>query len=172
MLPQDVQTVFLRNTVREELQECGASDPPFPMEHLLDLHPYDLSGGEQQIAALAKVLAAKPRLLLLDEPTKGMDAAMKLQFADILRTLKTEGKTIVIVTHDVEFAAVCADRCAMCFDGQITAIGTPTEFFAGNNFYTTAVSRITRGFFDGAVTLEQAAALCRKNGRKEAAPCF
>ncbi|MBQ4464413.1 MAG: ATP-binding cassette domain-containing protein [Oscillospiraceae bacterium] len=172
MLPQDVQTVFLRNTVREELQECGASDPPFPMEHLLDLHPYDLSGGEQQIAALAKVLAANPRLLLLDEPTKGMDAAMKLQFADILRNLKADGKTVVIVTHDVEFAAICADRCAMCFDGQITAVGTPGEFFAGNNFYTTAVSRITRGFFDGAVTLEQAAALCRTNGRKEAAPCL
>lgn len=171
MLPQDVQTVFLMPTVREELRECGAAEPPFPMAHLLEQHPYDLSGGEQQIAALAKVLAANPRLLLLDEPTKGMDAAMKLHFSDILQTLKSQGRTVVIVTHDVEFAALCADRCAMSFDGSLTAVGTPAAFFSANSFYTTAVSRMTRGIYDGIVTLPQAVAICEANGRKEAAPC-
>lgn len=172
LLPQDVQTVFLMDSVREELAECGVSEPPFDMTDLLDKHPYDLSGGEQQIAALAKVLAAKPRLLLLDEPTKGMDAAMKLHFTKVLQALRQSGVTVVIVTHDVEFAAGCADRCAMCFDGQIMAAGTPSEFFSGNHFYTTAASRMTRGWFDRAVTVSDAAALCRANGRREAASCL
>lgn len=172
LLPQDVQTVFLMETVRAELAACGAAEPPFDMTALLDRHPYDLSGGEQQIAALARVLAAKPRLLLLDEPTKGMDAAMKQHMIRILHDLREQGVTIVIVTHDIEFAAACADRCAMCFDGSIAAAGDPVAFFSGNSFYTTAVSRMTRGWFDGAVTVGQAAALCRANGKKEDASCL
>lgn len=171
LLPQDVQTLFLMDSVREELQACGAESPPFDMTNLLDRHPYDLSGGEQQMAALAKVLAGKPKLLLLDEPTKGMDAAMKSRMTEILRDLKAGGMTIVVVTHDVEFAALCADRCAMCFDGSIASVGTPREFFGGNHFYTTAASRITRGYFDQTVTVGQAVSLCRQNGRREDAPC-
>ncbi len=171
LLPQDVQTLFLADSVREELKQCGAEHPPFDMTSLLDRHPYDLSGGEQQMAALAKVLAGKPKLLLLDEPTKGMDAAMKSRMTEILRDLKAGGMTIVVVTHDVEFAALCADRCAMCFDGSIASVGTPREFFGGNHFYTTAASRITRGYFDQTVTVGQAVSLCRQNGRREDAPC-
>ena len=169
MLPQDVQTVFLRNTVREELEECHAdiSALPYSLDHLMDKHPYDLSGGEQQLTALAKVLASKPKLLLLDEPTKGLDASAKLTIIEILRKLRESGVTVVIVTHDVEFAAVCADRCAMFFGGRIVSTGTPNEFFSKNSFYTTAVSRMTRGYFDNAVTVDDAAALCRINGRKE-----
>ena len=169
MLPQDVQTVFLKSTVREDLKECGAdlSVLPYDISHLLDKHPYDLSGGEQQLAALAKVLAAKPKLLLLDEPTKGLDAAAKQTMMTVLRGLKEKGVTVVIVTHDVEFSAACADRCAMFFGGRIASVGTPHEFFPQNSFYTTAVSRMTRGFYDGAVTLEDAAELCRINGRRE-----
>ncbi len=166
MLPQDVQTVFLKNTVREELAECGDADRalPFDIRHLYDKHPYDLSGGEQQLAALAKVLAQKPKLLLLDEPTKGLDAHAKLRFIRILNALKAEGMTIVIVTHDVELAALCADRCAMFFRGRVVSVDTPHRFFSENSFYTTAVSRMTRGFFDHAVTVEDAAAFCRRNG--------
>ena len=171
LLPQDVQTVFLRNTVREELQECGADAAalPFDISHLLDKHPYDLSGGEQQLTALAKVLAANPRLLLLDEPTKGLDAAAKRNIISILKTLKERGVTIVTVTHDVEFAAICADRCAMFFGGRIVSEGTPGRFFSENSFYTTAVSRMTRGYYKNAVTVEDAAELCRLNGERGAA---
>ena len=169
MLPQDVQTVFLKSTVHQELEECHAdiSTLPYDISHLMDKHPYDLSGGEQQLTALAKVLAAKPKLLLLDEPTKGLDAAAKLNIIKILRSLRDKGMTIVVVTHDVEFAAVCADRCAMFFGGRIVSMGTPNEFFSRNSFYTTAVSRMTRGYFDNAVTVSDAVELCRMNGRKE-----
>ena len=169
LLPQDVQTTFLHNTVREELSECGAdvSDLPFDISHLLDKHPYDLSGGEQQLTALAKVLASKPRLLLLDEPTKGLDANSKSSIFEILGRLKTNVVTTVIVTHDVEFAAECADRCAMFFCGQIVSVGTPREFFSSNNFYTTAVSRMTRDFYDEAVTIDDVTDLCRQNRKKE-----
>lgn len=169
MLPQDVQTVFLRNTVREELDEVGAdlSALPYDLSHLLDKHPYDLSGGEQQLTALAKVLAAKPKLLLLDEPTKGMDAATKQGIADVLKKLRDSGITVVSVTHDVEFAALCADRCAMFFGGQIVSAGAPEEFFTANTFYTTAVSRMTRGIFDRTAVLSDAVELCRLNGSRE-----
>ncbi len=169
LLPQDVQTVFLKNTVREELAEVGASPDiiPYDLTPLLDKHPYDLSGGQMQLAALAKVMAAKPKLLLLDEPTKGLDANAKSMFIGVLRKLKQQGTTIVIVTHDVEFAALCADRCAMFFGGKIVSEGTPDRFFSENNFYTTAVSRMTRGIFDNAVTVHDAAELCRINGRRK-----
>ena len=169
MLPQDVQTVFLKNTVREELEECGAkvSELPYDISHLLDKHPYDLSGGEQQLTALAKVLAAEPKLLLLDEPTKGLDASAKRNIISVLKQLKNDGMTIVTVTHDVEFAAMCADRCAMFFDGGIVSSGAPDEFFSENSFYTTAASRMTRGYYDKAVTVEAAAELCRRNGEKQ-----
>ena len=169
MLPQDVQTVFLKSTVREELDECGAdiTELPYDISHLMDKHPYDLSGGEQQLISMTKVLAAKPKLLLLDEPTKGLDAAAKLNIISILRSLRDRKITVVTVTHDVEFAAAFADRCAMFFGGSIVGIGAPNEFFAGNSFYTTAVSRMTRGCFDNAVTLEDAVKLCSLNGRKE-----
>ncbi len=163
LLPQDVQSVFLCSTVREELAECGASADllPFDFAPLMDKHPYDLSGGEQQLLALAKVLATQPRLLLLDEPTKGIDAAAKARLIGVLKALKQQGMTLVIVTHDVEFAAECADRCCFVFRGQIVSSGTPRSCFSQNSFYTTAVSRMTRGLIDGAVTVADAASALR-----------
>ncbi|MDD4124789.1 MAG: ATP-binding cassette domain-containing protein [Eubacteriales bacterium] len=168
LLPQDVQTVFLRNTVREELEDAKAEAYmlPYDLSPLMDKHPYDLSGGEQQLVALAKVLAAKPRLLLLDEPTKGLDAYAKRMIIDIIKKLRSSGITVIAVTHDVEFAAECADRCAMFFRGEITSLGIPSEFFAENSFYTTAANRMTRGYYDGVVTVDDAEKLCRQNGRK------
>lgn len=168
LLPQDVQTVFLKNTVREELEDAGvnAEDLPFDISALYDKHPYDCSGGEQQLVALAKVLAAKPKLLLMDEPTKGLDAAKKLDIVKILKELKKNGVTIVVVTHDVEFTAMCADRCALFFRGNIVSDGVPEEFFSENNFYTTAASRMSKGYFNRAVTVESVAELCRLNERK------
>ena len=166
LLPQDVQSVFLCSTVREELAECGASADllPFDFTPLMDKHPYDLSGGEQQLVALAKVLATQPRLLLLDEPTKGVDAAAKRRLIGVLKALKAQGMTLVIVTHDVEFAAECADRCCFVFRGQIISDGTPRSCFSQNSFYTTAVSRMARGLIDGAVTVADAAAFLRGEG--------
>ncbi len=171
LLPQDVGTVFLKNTVREELSDIGSEnlDLPYDLTHLYDKHPYDLSGGEQQLVALAKVLATKPRLLLLDEPTKGLDANKKADVIGILKTLNGSDVTVVIVTHDVEFAAACADRCALFFRGQIVSLGTPAEFFSENRFYTTAASRMSRGYFENTVTVDGVAELCRKNAEVQSA---
>lgn len=168
MLPQDVQTVFLKNTVREELEECGANteDLPFDLSQIVDKHPYDISGGQQQLVALAKALASDPRLILLDEPTKGLDAMSKLRIISVLRSLTNSGTTVLIVTHDVEFAAECSDRCALFFNGKTAAPDIPRRFFSENSFYTTAVSRMTRGIFGSAATVADAVKLCRMNAEK------
>lgn len=165
LLPQDVQTVFLKNTVREELSDAKEVLPslPYSLDHLMDKHPYDLSGGEQQLVALAKILAAKPKLLLLDEPTKGIDAHAVSGIIEVLKALKNQGITIIMVTHDVEFAARVADRCAMFFRGEVTSVNTPKEFFAENNFYTTAINRITRGYFKKCITLDDAINVCKQH---------
>ena len=166
MLPQDAQTVFLKSSVREELREVHA-DPaelPYSLDHLLDRHPYDLSGGEQQLVALAKVLAAKPRLLLLDEPTKGVDAHSQRAIREILLHLKAQGVSVLVVTHDVEFAARCADRCALFFRGEIVSEDAPERFFDENSFYTTSANRICRGWYAGIATVEDAAERIRRSG--------
>ena len=102
-MPQDVKAVFAKDTVREELAETGANptDYGFNITHLLKKHPYDLSGGEQQLCALIKVLASKPKVLLLDEPTKGADSILKQQVANILLKLKSSGISIIVVSHDI-----------------------------------------------------------------------
>lgn len=166
MLPQDVQTVFLRNTVREELEDARveASQLPFCAEDLLERHPYDLSGGQQQLVALAKVLGTKPRILLLDEPTKGIDSWAKEKLVGVVKELQKKGMTVIIVTHDTEFAAMCADRCGLFFGGSLVSEGNTKEFFAENNFYTTNVNRITRDYYDGVVTIDDAVKICRQNG--------
>ena len=185
LLPPESSDGVPQKTVREDFQEIarvmeyGEEERTALIEEiagklgitrLLDKHPYDLSGGEQQKAALAKVLLLKPKILLLDEPTKGVDAYSKRNLLSILRELKAEGITIVIVTHDVESAAAGADRCALFFDGEIISVDTPAAFFANNNFYTTAVNRIARHLYRDAVSCEEVVALCRLNrkaGRRE-----
>lgn len=166
MLTQDVQTVFLRNSVREELETAKADLSAFPFDFtpLLERHPYDLSGGQQQLLALAIVLASHPRLLLLDEPGKGLDSASKRKFAAFLHRLTHEqGITVIAVTHDVEFAARIAHRCALFFGGEIVSVDPPKPFFAGNSFYTTAASRMTRGIAYGIVTVEDAVRVFRES---------
>lgn len=156
LMPQNIQTVFLKNTVREEFRDSGVdlNNLFYDFSRLLDRHPYDLSGGEQQLTALAKVFASNPKILLMDEPTAGLDEYRKKDLISILHRLKNNGTSILIVTHDVDFAASVGDRCAMFFRGEITAEGTPRNFFSGNSFYTTCISRATRGYADHAVTLE------------------
>ncbi len=156
MLMQDVQTMFTKFTVREEL---GGFEPPFDISHLYDSHPYDLSGGEAQLVALARVLASSPRLLLLDEPTKGLDGEKKELFVRLLKKLRSDGITVLCVTHDVEFAARCADRCAMFFGGRTVSVEETASFFADNSVYTTAARRITRSICEDAVTLDGILAL-------------
>lgn len=175
MLPQDPQSLFVKKTVREDLEEivsekkgnveekissvadmCEISD-------LLTSHPYDLSGGEQQRVALAKVLLTEPEILLLDEPTKGIDNFFKLQFARILKRLNENGVTIIMVSHDVEFCARYADLVSMFFDGNIITTNTPNRFFSQNSFYTTAANRMSRHLFENAVTNEDVIKLCQKN---------
>ncbi len=160
-LPQDVQALFTAKTVMLDLKEIEKNEEKIreisrlvKIENLLQKHPFDLSGGEQQRAALAKVLLCEPKILLLDEPTKGMDAEFKEDFADIISTLKKNGCTVIMISHDVEFCAKYADLCAMLFDGEIAAAEPSRTFFNQNRFYTTAASRMARGIIKNAVTDE------------------
>ena len=168
LLPQDVQTVFLKSTVRAELADANVTEGALTQEldRLMDRHPYDLSGGQQQLLALAKALAARPRLLLLDEPTRGLDAGAKAEFVSVLRKLRDGGMTVVLVTHDAELAAEISDRCALFFRGEIVADDVPRRFFSGNSFYTTAANRICRGYYDLVATVDDAARICLANGKK------
>ena len=168
LLPQDVQTVFIKSTVRAELADANVTEGALTQEldRLMDRHPYDLSGGQQQLLALAKALAARPRLLLLDEPTRGLDAGAKAEFVSVLRKLRDGGMTVVLVTHDAELAAEISDRCALFFRGEIVADDVPRRFFSGNSFYTTAANRICRGYYDLVATVDDAARICLANGKK------
>ncbi len=166
MLPQDPQSLFVKKSVREDLREMlplgdhdadakiAAIAEKCEIAHLLDRHPYDLSGGEQQRAALAKVLLTNPKIMLLDEPTKGIDAFFKEKLARVLKKLIADGMAVIMVSHDVEFCARYADYVSMFFDGQILTTNTPRRFFARNSFYTTAANRMSRHVFPDAVTAE------------------
>ena len=184
LLPQNPQTVFVRDRLRDDFAELLEAQGVKKEERdariasvaekigvaaLLDQHPYDLSGGEQQKCAIAKMLLLEPRILLMDEPTKGLDAHAKRVLRDILRALKADGITILMVTHDVAFAAENADRCALFFDGEVLSADVPERFFAENNFYTTAANRMARHFRKYAVTCEQVTAYAREALRASAA---
>lgn len=172
VLPQNPQAVFTEKTVFEDLCEMKKGN----VEEVLKLceledkksaHPYDLSGGEQQRAALAKVLLTNPKILLLDEPTKGMDALFKRRFACILKSLLERGVTIVMVSHDIEFCASYADRCALFFNGAVAAENTPVEFFRNNSFYTTSASRMAKTVIPYAITSEEVISACGGNNYEE-----
>lgn len=163
MLPQDPTTIFEKSTVYDDLiQGIDSSDTTYlhniirlcDLDKLLYMHPYDLSGGEQQRAALAKILLKRPRILLLDEPTKGLDAHFKKKLAGILLNLKLRGISIIMVSHDIEFCAQYSDNCAFLFDGEIISKDEPREFFSGNNFYTTSANRIARHIIPNAITTD------------------
>lgn len=178
LLPQNPQTLFVRDTVREELLEAledldlKATDSNLKIAEISELleiadimekHPYDISGGEQQRVALGKVLLLNPDLLLMDEPTKGIDNLLKNKLGELLRKLSAEGKTIIFVSHDIEFCSRFASRCMMFFDGGISGEGTPANLFAGNNFYTTAANRMARNYFVDAILPEEVGLLVAQN---------
>lgn len=175
VLPQNPQALFVKKTVREDLFEvlrdrkCSMEVRTGKvsrvvqlcrLENLLDRHPYDLSGGEQQRAALAKVLLLDPEILLMDEPTKGLDAEFKQAFAEIVQVLLRRDVTVLMVSHDIEFCARYTHRCALFFDGGIVTEDTPRAFFSGNSFYTTSANRMARALLPEAVTPEDVIAAC------------
>ena len=176
VMPQNPQSLFVKKTVREDLYEVidgkrERKSEAYPiemkkkdavegivsltrLEGLLERHPYDLSGGEQQRLALAKVLLLRPKILLMDEPTKGIDNHYKKELGEILRKLSEHGVTILMISHDVEFCAQYADRTGLFFQGNVVTSEESKKFFAGNNFYTTAADRMARNYFPNAVTVE------------------
>lgn len=171
LLPQDPQLLFSQPTVAAELAEmadmakaAGGSQAEVvelcDLGSLLERHPLDLSGGEQQRAALAKVLLGNPAVLLLDEPTKGTDVLFKKRFGQLLCALTERGVTVVMASHDMEFCAAWADRCVLLFHGAVAADDEPRRFFGANRFYTTAASRMSRDVFADTVTDGQVIAAC------------
>ena len=184
MLPQSPQALFVYDSVWEDLLDAAkqgrgarftdkvagsaeaAADRARDIAAKLELtdkltaHPFDLSGGELQRAAIGKLLLQDADILLLDEPTKGLDAYLKQELAAILKKLTAEGITMLMVTHDLEFAASYADRCALLFDGRITSEEEPHAFFTGNRFYTTTAGLIAEGYIPGAITCGEVIAGC------------
>lgn len=171
MVPQNPQALFTEISCEEEVlegmcyqkleieekvQRTEEMLKLMEIEHLRKANPYDLSGGEQQRLALAKVMVSNPDILLLDEPTKGLDPFFKQTLGRILRSLCKENKTIFMVSHDIEFCAEFGDRCSMFFDGEIATSGSAKEFFSGNNFYTTVENKLTRKWCEGIITGEEA----------------
>ncbi|MDR1238194.1 MAG: ATP-binding cassette domain-containing protein [Propionibacteriaceae bacterium] len=174
-LPQDPRLLFSGKTVELDLAQALGSRRVdekvrariqevaqlVEIEHLLSRHPYDLSGGEQQRAGLAKILLRDPSIILLDEPTKGLDNVFKQKLAKTLRRLVQRGASVVLVSHDIEFCAQHADLCALCFNGTIVTAGTPRDFFSGNTFFTTAANRIARDRWPTAITTGEVIELCQ-----------
>ena len=162
---QSPKTMFVCDTLQAELMENARvfhyarrdmedMARTFGLLPHLEKHPYDLSSGGMQKAAIAKLLLLQPNVLLLDEPTKGMDAMAKDELAYLLKQLAASGMAVVIVTHDLEFAASHAQRCSMLFDGNVICSDEGRSFFLGNSFYTTAVNRMTRGILSDCVTVK------------------
>ena len=173
MLPQDTRALFRCDTVAQELAETArlVGAPPErvaaltetpELTPLMQRDPADLSGGERQRAALALALLSGPEVLLLDEPTRGMDALSCRRLGALLRQLAADGTAIVLVSHDVAFCARFSDRAALLFDGALTGEQAARAFFAGNHFYTTAANRMARQLLPGAVLTEEVLAACAK----------
>lgn len=175
LLPQDVSVLFVKDSVLDELKEVKKKNGETPsdeeinktaelfkIDNLLKSHPFDLSGGEQEKLAIAKILLTEAEIYLFDEPTNGMDPTFKIKFGEIIRELKKSGKTFIIVSHDIEFSATFADRCVMIFDGRVVSDSEPREFFAGNSFYTTTANRIVRSVFPDCILTKEAWKKCKE----------
>lgn len=146
MLPQDPKALFVCDSVAEELDEwrtrCGytlgdekALCERFGLIEHQYQHPYDLSCGQRQKLAIVKLLLCNPSLLLLDEPTKGLDSTSCADISHIVRSIAGEGRSVVIATHDLDFALVTADVVSMIFDGEIVCSESAQQFFANNLVY-------------------------------------
>ncbi len=173
-LPQNPLILFVKECVINDFElsdnrdKIGEISKIFGIEHLLYNHPYDLSGGEIQKAAIAKLMLFSPSVMILDEPTKGIDPFAKNELKKILKNLQKNGVTIIIVTHDTEFACSVSDRCGLLFNGNIISENSSKEFFGNNGFYTTSANKMSRGFYENAVLIEDIIKLCNLNGEKNA----
>lgn len=142
-LPQNPLYLFMEDTVAGELSGIEEElQAPWQLSEFAQRHPADLSGGERQRLGLCKILSQEAECYLLDEPTKGLDFPMKEILMKRLQELKQHGKTILVVSHDMEFTARLADLVAMMFEGEIVVMERTRDFFEGNQFYTTAMHRI------------------------------
>ncbi|MBR5280788.1 MAG: ATP-binding cassette domain-containing protein [Clostridia bacterium] len=174
LLPQNPKLVFLADTVRGDyesyLKALGNSNPNFMdtvadalgIAHLLDRHPYDLSGGEQQKAAIGKLLLANPKVLLMDEPTKGLDLPARRVLGKIVEDLKQKGVCVILVTHDLDFCSHYADWCGFLSEGKVLAQSEPHAFFSENCFYTTVAHRVGRDLCANGITPEEITAFLQK----------
>lgn len=177
LLPQDPKLLFSEDTVGQEIKgrieklqrsdlkkaetaEKISSDilKRMELEKKLSSHPYDLSGGEQQRLGIIITLMYDPKLILLDEPTKGLEKRLKKVLGDIIAREKEQGKGIIIVSHDVEFLAEYADRCGLFFQGSISGAGDTRTFMLENQFYTTAARRMSRGVTEDAIDEDEISA--------------
>lgn len=169
LLMQDPRDMFAEDTVgknlmRAAIEHAGSREEAnkrvgeissfMEIEDIVDRHPYDISGGQQQKTALAMVLLTDPDVILLDEPTKGIDAFYKKKLAQTLRQLAGSGKAVLIVTHDIEFCGEYMDECGMLFDGEVTSSGSVREVLSANRFYTTAVSKMSGRLYKGIVSVD------------------
>ena len=172
LLPQNPQALFSRQSVEDELRERFANtDQPeifiaqtaaeWRLEELLVKHPHDLSGGEMQRLAMAKILAHGADIIMLDEPTKGLDPRSKKELGQRLQRLRDNGTAVLLVSHDIEFCAAYADRCGLCFNGEIMSTGQTADFFSGGSFYTTAANRMARELLPQAITAEDIINACK-----------
>ncbi|MBS7530179.1 ATP-binding cassette domain-containing protein [Hazenella sp. IB182353] len=152
-IPQNPEAFFMHETVRDQIQAAVRSDEAllndlvadFDLKQLYDRHPHDLSGGEMQKVALVTVLLQQPDVLLLDEPTKGVDPHTKKKMAKWMQYFIQKGRAIVCATHDIEFAAIVSTRCVLLFDRELVVSESPDVFFADNHYYTTVFARLTQG---------------------------
>lgn len=153
-LLEDFEKCFEGKEITEEEREnkIRAAAKISSVSSLILRHPFDLSGGEQQRAAVCKALLTEPDIILADEPTKGLDEYNKRKLLRLFKSLKKRGVTIVLVTHDLDFAAECSDRCALLFRGSIVSSDAPKRFFSGNRYYTTKAGRMAEGTVPLAVT--------------------
>ena len=165
-LPQDPTTLFVKDNVLDELryglpessdseQTILTGSKSFKLDSVLGQNPFDLSGGQQQVLGLLKVLLKKPQILFLDEPTKGLDTKAKELVAQALQEIRSHGVTIIMITHDLNFAAKNADKVGLFFNGTMTSCTERHDFFGNNNFYTTEANRISRDFVDNAITVQE-----------------
>lgn len=162
VLPQNPATLFVKDTVREELNyqldiyqsQTQLTDilEEFSLSGLEETNPYDLSGGQQEFLALALGFIKQPKLLFLDEPTKGLDPNKRIELGQKLQAFQENGGTIFANSHDLLFAVNYFDQVAMMFSGKLSEFADPREFFSNKFFYTTEINKALRDIFPTALT--------------------
>ncbi|MFT4265526.1 MAG: ATP-binding cassette domain-containing protein, partial [Nocardioides sp.] len=146
LLPQTASDLLYLETVAEECADGGPRTRAI-LDRLVpgipdDTHPRDLSEGQRLALALALVLAGDPPMLLLDEPTRGLDYAAKSALAAILHDLASDGRSVLVATHDVEFAAHVADRAMVLADGEIISDGPAREVLTESPAFAPQVTKV------------------------------